>query len=84
MTKKLYESLKEAVYDETFFGWLYDHEDELSKDEIARIARELACASFDPFFDRYDKRETISRESIKNAFLRELREHYEIYGWDEE
>ena len=80
MTKKIYESLKEAVYDGTFFGWLYDHEDELSKDEIARIARELAC----PLFDIYDKKEAISREYIKYAFLRKVRTHYETFGWDEE
>ena len=80
MTKTMYESLKEAVYDGTLFGWLYDHEAELDKAEIAHIARELASASLDPF----DRRETVSRESIKNSFLCEISNHYETFGWDEE
>lgn len=80
MTKKLFESLEKATNEDALYGWLYDHEEELSKDEVLRIALEISNASLDPFATT----ETVSRYSIKQTFLYNLADYYNTFGWDDE
>ena len=80
MTKKQFDSLEEATQSNDLHNWLCDHEAELSKSDVLIIARELASATFNPFATG----ETQVTYFVKEQFLNELNEHYEVYGWDEE
>lgn len=80
MTKKLFQSLEKAVDDNNLFSWLYEHEEELDKDELFRIARELAYATLNPFKKDY---ETTSVKEMKTLFLDNLADWYDTFGFDD-
>lgn len=84
MTKKLFDSFTEAVNSPSIhlFDWLYEHEAELSREEIALIARELAYATF--YSNEAVMNETVSKHLIKQTFLSELSEWYDAFGFDDE
>ena len=63
MTERLYKTLEKAVKDGVLFDWLYSHQEELSKDEIAHIARELSYA-----IDNTSGCEANSKYAVRETF----------------
>lgn len=80
MTKKTFQSLVEAVNQGSLYDWLYSHEEELTKEEILHIARELAFASFNP----YEDNETVSIYFMKSSLINELADYYSTWGFDDD
>lgn len=72
MTKKLFNSMVEATKKGSLFDWLYKNAEELDRDELARIAREIALVA-----------DTDSQDP-KNDFINEITDFYETFGFDDE
>ena len=80
MTKKQFESLEKAANTNNLFDWLYVNEAELSKEEITRIARELAYAMLNPL--KVDDEASV--KEMREEFLNELYDFYDTFGFDDD
>ena len=80
MTKQLFKSLIDSAYDGNTLDWLYTHQEELDKDEVCLIARELAYACQDPL----DPNGELTRKDIADAFNVSMTDYYDTYGFDDE